>query len=231
MLDQIHKMRTRIMTSPSFNGDRVIGAILFEDTMKRTIKGDRTADYLWREKGIVPFLKVDKGLEPEKDGVQLMKPIADLEETCDAAVAHNVFGTKMRSVINRANLSGIKKLKKLRGDQKLMFKLTLPDVDDLYKTLVAHPSVARVVALSGGYSRAEAVFKLTLQHGIIASFSRALTEGLTKDLSQVEFDEMLDNSIGDIFDASKKAISYSIPAEPKEPHESSFHNKFPLLHA
>jgi fructose-bisphosphate aldolase class I len=110
MLDQVHKMRTRIMNSPSFNGDRVIGVILFEDTMKRTTKGDLTADYLWREKGIVPFLKVDKGLEPEKEGVQLMKPIADLEEICDAAVAHNVFGTKMRSVINRANLSGIKKV-------------------------------------------------------------------------------------------------------------------------
>ena len=110
MLDKVHGMRTRIVTSPSFHGDRIIGAILFEDTMKRSIEGAPTAEYLWREKGVVPFLKVDKGLEPEKDGVQLMKPIADLDDICESAIAHNVFGTKMRSVINRANLSGIKKV-------------------------------------------------------------------------------------------------------------------------
>lgn len=248
MFDQIHKMRTRIMTSNKFNGDRILGAILFEDTMNRKIDDIPTAEYLWKNKGVVPILKVDKGLEAEKDGVQLMKPIPQLDTMCDAAVAHGVFGTKMRSVINFANLSGIKQiveqhfefakkimakglipilepeisikspekveceamlraeilenLKLLRGDQKLMFKLTLPDVDDLYENLVTHPNVVRVVALSGGYSRAEADARLARQHGVVASFSRALTEGLRDDLTQEEFDTMLDTSIGEIFDAS-----------------------------
>eukprot|EP00581_Thalassiosira_minuscula_P014336 CAMPEP_0183729644 /NCGR_PEP_ID=MMETSP0737-20130205/30809_1 /TAXON_ID=385413 /ORGANISM="Thalassiosira miniscula, Strain CCMP1093" /LENGTH=310 /DNA_ID=CAMNT_0025961885 /DNA_START=27 /DNA_END=959 /DNA_ORIENTATION=+ len=249
MFDQIHKMRTRIMTSNKFSGDRILGAILFEDTMNRDIDGVPTAEYLWKEKNVVPFLKVDKGLEPEKDGVQLMKPIPKLDEMCDAAVAHGVFGTKMRSVINMADLSGVKQiveqqfefgkqimkkglipilepevsikspekaeceamlraeimenLKLLRNDQKLMFKLTLPNVDDLYENLVTHPNVVRVVALSGGYSRAEADALLARQHGIVASFSRALTEGLRDDLTAEEFDVMLDTAIGEIFDASK----------------------------
>jgi fructose-bisphosphate aldolase class I len=249
MFDQVHKMRTRIMTSPKFDGDRILGAILFEDTMNRKIEGLPTAEYLWKMKSIVPFLKVDKGLEPEKDGVQLMKPIPNLNELCDAALAHNILGTKMRSVINSADQSGIKQiveqqfefgkkimakglipilepevnikapdkseceailraelhenLKLLREDQKLMFKLTLPDVDDLYETLLDHPNVVRIVALSGGYSRAEACALLERQHGIVGSFSRALTEGLRNDLSDEEFDTMLDTSIGEIFDASK----------------------------
>lgn len=249
MYDQIHKMRTRIVTSPKFRGDRILGAILFEDTMKRDVEGAPTAEYLWKEKGVVPFLKVDKGLEAEKDGVQLMKPIPNLDAMCDAAVACGVFGTKMRSVVHSADLSGIKQiveqqfefgkqimakglipilepevnikspekaeceamlraelmenLKLLRNDQKLMFKLTLPDVDDLYENLVAHPNVVRVVALSGGYSRAEANALLARQHGVIASFSRALTEGLRDDLTPDAFDAMLDASIQEIFDASK----------------------------
>ncbi len=208
-----------------------------------------TAEYLWKEKNIVPILKVDKGLEPEKDGVQLMKPIPELDAMCDAALAKGVFGTKMRSVINFANREGIKQiveqqftigkqimkkglvpilepevnikspekteaeallraellenLKMLREDQKCLFKLSLPEVDDLYEQLVSHPNVVRVVALSGGYSRAEANDLLARQHGVVASFSRALTEGLRADLTDEEFDEMLDTSIGEIFEASK----------------------------
>lgn len=249
MFNQVHKMRTRIMTSPKFNGDRILGAILFEDTMNRKIEGLPTAEYLWKKKSVVPILKVDKGLEPEKDGVQLMKPIPNLGELCDAALANNILGTKMRSVINSADLSGIKQiveqqfefgkkimakglipilepevnikatdkseceailraelhenLKLLREDQKLIFKVTLPDVDDLYETLVTHPNVVRIVALSGGYSRAEACALLSRQHGIVGSFSRALTEGLRKDLSDEAFDTLMDTSIGEIFDASK----------------------------
>lgn len=246
MFDQIHKVRSKIITSPAFGGDRILGAILFEDTMKRQVGGVPTAEYLWKTKGVVPFLKVDKGLEPEKDGVQLMKPIPNLAELCDAAVEHQVFGTKMRSVINFADLSGIKQiveqqfefgkaimakglipilepevnikspekaeceailraelienLKLLRNDQKLMFKLTLPDVDDLYENLVTHPNVVRVVALSGGYTQAEANARLARQHGVVASFSRALTEGLQDDM---RFDATLGTSIQSIFDASK----------------------------
>lgn len=249
MFDQIHKMRSRIITSSKFDGDRILGAILFEDTMKRSIEGVPTAAYLWTKKGVVPILKVDKGLEDLKDGVQLMKPIPNLNELCDAAVDHGVFGTKMRSVIKMANLTGIKQiveqqfelgkkimakglipilepevdikspdkkeceamlraelmeqLKLLREDQKLMFKLTLPNVDDLYEQFVGHPNVVRVVALSGGYRRKEANDLLARQHGVIASFSRALTEGLTAQLTDEEFDAMLDTSIQEIFDASK----------------------------
>ena len=249
MYDCIHKMRSRIITSPGFNGDRILGAILFEDTMNREIEGIPTAEYLWKEKNVVPFLKVDKGLEPEKDGVQLMKPIPELDTMCDAAVAKGVFGTKMRSVINLANKEGIKQiveqqfgfgkqimakglipilepevdinspekaeaeemllaeltenLKTLREDQKLMFKLSLPNVDNMYEELITHPNVVRVVALSGGYTRAEADAILERQVGMIASFSRALTEGLRDDLTQEEFDKMLDTSISEIFAASK----------------------------
>lgn len=249
MYDCIHKMRTRIITSPKFNGERIMGAILFEDTMNREINGVPTAEFLWKEKNVVPFLKVDKGLEPEKDGVQLMKPMPELDSMCDVAVSKGVFGTKMRSVINFANKEGIKaiveeqfrigkqimakglipilepevnikspekaeaetllraelmeNLKMLRDDQKLMFKLTLPDVDDLYEQLVGHPNVVRVVALSGGYTRAEANDILARQHGVVASFSRALTEGLRDDLTDADFDAMLDNSIEEIFQASK----------------------------
>ncbi|KAL7509637.1 hypothetical protein ACHAXN_006579 [Cyclotella atomus] len=249
MYDCIHKMRTRIMTSPKFNGDRILGAILFEDTMNREINGVPTAEFLWKEKNVVPFLKVDKGLEDEKDGVQLMKPMPKLDSTLELAKAKGVFGTKMRSVIKYANKEGIKaiveqqftvgkqimakglvpilepevdirspekaeaetllraelmeQLKMLRGDQKLIFKLSLPDVDDLYEPLVNHPNVVRVVALSGGYSRAEANDLLARQHGVVASFSRALTEGLRDDLTDEAFDAMLDTSIQEIFDASK----------------------------
>lgn len=248
MFDCIHKMRTRIITSPKFNGDRILGAILFEDTMNREISGMPTAEFLWREKNVVPILKVDKGLEPEKDGVQLMKPIVDLDSMCDTAISNGIFGTKMRSVIKFANKEGIKaiveqqfnigkkimakglipilepevdikspekaeaetllraelmeNLKMLRDDQKLMFKLTLPDVDDLYEQLVGHPNVVRVVALSGGYSRSEANDLLSRQHGVVASFSRALTEGLRDDLTDHEFDTLLDTSIQEIYDAS-----------------------------
>jgi fructose-bisphosphate aldolase class I len=249
MFDCIHKMRTRIMTSPKFNGDRILGAILFEDTMNRQVDGLPTAEYLWTKKNIVPILKVDKGLEAEKDGVQLMKPIPNLDTMCDAAVANGVLATKMRSVIHSANLEGIKQiveqqfdfgkqimskglvpilepevnikspekqeieailraelseqLKLLREDQKLMFKLTLPTVDDIYENLVNHPNVVRVVALSGGYSRAEANALLARQHGVVASFSRALTEGLRDDMTQDAFDTLLDTSIEEIFEASK----------------------------
>eukprot|EP00986_Skeletonema_menzelii_P021236 scaffold33709_cov143-Skeletonema_menzelii.AAC.3 len=249
MYDCIHKMRTRIMTSPKFNGDRILGAILFEDTMNREVEGMPTAEYLWTKKSVVPILKVDKGLEPEKDGVQLMKPIPNLNTLCEAAIANGVLATKMRSVINQADLTGIKEiveqqfdfgkqimakglvpilepevnikspekqeieamlraelveqLKLLRDDQKLMFKLTLPTVDDLYEQLVTHPNVVRVVALSGGYTRAEADALLARQHGVVASFSRALTEGLRDDMTDDEFDALLDTSIGEIFAASK----------------------------
>mmetsp|Transcript_10854 Transcript_10854/g.23218 ORF Transcript_10854/g.23218 Transcript_10854/m.23218 type:complete len:303 (+) Transcript_10854:372-1280(+) len=249
MFDCIHKMRTRIITSPKFNGDRILGAILFEDTMNREIEGVPTAEYLWKEKKIVPFLKVDKGLETEKDDVQLMKLIPNLDTLCDTAVAKGVFGTKMRSVIKLANKEGIKQiveqqfsygqqimkkglipilepeidikspekaeaeamlhaelvesLKMLRKDQKLMFKLTLPNQDNLYEDLVNHPNVVRVVALSGGYTRDEADAILARQTGVVASFSRALTEGLRDDLTQNDFDAMLDGSIGEIFEASK----------------------------
>lgn len=249
MFDCIHQMRTRIITSPSFNGDRILGAILFEDTMNREIEGTPTAEYLWKQKGIVPILKVDKGLEDEKDGVQLMKPIPDLDALCDTALAKGIFGTKMRSVINLANKEGIKQiveqqftlgkqimakglvpilepevnikspekaeaetmlraeimenLKMLRNDQKLIFKLSLPNVDNLYENLTTHPNVVRVVALSGGYTRSEANAKLENQDGMVASFSRALTEGLRDDMAVDEFDTMLDDAIGEIFYASK----------------------------
>lgn len=248
MFTIVHKMRTRIIASPAFNGQRVIGAILFENTMDREIEGQPTADYLWNVKKVVPFLKVDKGLAAEKNGVQVMKSIPTLAELLDRAKAKRIFGTKMRSVIKQANETGIKeivdqqfeigqqiiesdlvpilepevdircpekaqaeqllkaailqRLNELPVGQFVMLKLTLPEQDDLYADFVKHPRVVRVVALSGGYSREEANNRLRKQHGVIASFSRALVEGLTAQQSDSEFNAMLDKSIQSIFDAS-----------------------------
>ncbi|HEX8751265.1 MAG TPA: fructose bisphosphate aldolase [Nitrospira sp.] len=244
----VHQMRARIITSPSFTGKRIIGAILFENTMDRDIEGRPTADYLWNEKQVVPFLKVDKGLAPEKDGVQLMKPMPDLAALLDKANTKGIFGTKMRSVIKEANAAGIKdvvsqqfdvagqiisagllpiiepevdihcrekakaelmlkegilkKLSELPANQLVMLKLTIPDQDDFYLDCIRHPKVLRVVALSGGYSREEANTRLRRNHGLIASFSRALVEGLTAQQSDAEFNAMLDKFIQSIFDAS-----------------------------
>jgi len=244
----VHQMRTRIITSPGFNGERIIGAILFENTMDREIERQPTADYLWNVKRVVPFLKVDQGLAAEKDGVQLMKPMPKLGALLDKARAKRIFGTKMRSVIKQANEAGIKdiviqqfeigreiiskdlvpilepeidihcpekgkaeqllrasileKLNELPGGQFVMLKLTLPEQDDFYAELVKHPKVLRVVALSGGYSREEANNRLRKQHGVVASFSRALVEGLTAQQSDAEFNAVLDKSIQGIFDAS-----------------------------
>jgi fructose-bisphosphate aldolase class I len=248
MFDLIHALRARIMTSPSFDGDRILGSILFEMTMDREIEGRGTADYLWTVKNVVPFLKVDKGLLDEVDDVQLMKPIPDLGTLLDRAVAKGVFGTKMRSVIKQGNGAGVRavvdqqfevgrqiiraglvpilepeidihspskaeaeqllkrailgQLGGLGAEEFIMLKLTLPEVDDLYADLVAHPNVLRVVALSGGYTRLEANARLARQHGVVASFSRALTEGLTVQQSKAEFDAALDASIESIFQAS-----------------------------
>ncbi len=248
MFDRIHEMRSRLITSPAFNGDRVIGAILFEMTMERTIDGMGTAEFLWQRKRVVPFLKVDNGLADDVDGVQLMKPIPQLGARIEAANRHGVFGTKMRSVINFANAGGIRSnvaqqfdfgkdiiagglvpiiepevnikstekreaeiiLKKelldfassLNGDQNIMLKLSLPTEADLYKVLVDHPRVVRVVALSGGYSRDEANTLLAKNHGVIASFSRALTEGLSAQQSENEFNVALDKAIQGIYEAS-----------------------------
>jgi fructose-bisphosphate aldolase class I len=248
MYDRIHEMRTRIVTSPAFNGDRVLGAILFENTMDRQIEGRGSAAYLWEVKQVVPFLKVDKGLEEIADGVQLMKPMPDLDALLDKAVAAGVFGTKMRSVISVANPVGVAavvdqqfavgrqilaaglmpiiepevdinspskaeaeamlrdeilaQLDALEPGQQVMLKLTLPVSDGFYDRLVAHPGVLKVVALSGGYSREEANARLSRNHGIIASFSRALTEGLTAQQSDNEFDAALNAAIQGIYDAS-----------------------------
>jgi fructose-bisphosphate aldolase, class I len=248
MFTIVHQMRTRIMTSPAFNGERVIGAILFENTMDREIEGQSTADYLWNVKRVVPFLKVDKGLVAEKDGVQLMKPMPTLGALLEIAKANRIFGTKMRSVIKQANDAGIKdivvqqfeigqqiisadlvpilepeidircpekgkaeqllktaileNLHELPAGQLVMLKLTLPEQDDFYADFVKHPKVVRVVALSGGYSREEATNRLRKQHGVVASFSRALVEGLTAQQSDAEFNAVLDKSIQSIFDAS-----------------------------
>ncbi|MDP2013155.1 MAG: fructose bisphosphate aldolase [Actinomycetota bacterium] len=248
MYDCIHQMRSRIITSPSFGGDRILGAILFEMTMDRQIDGQGTAEYLWGVKQVVPFLKVDKGLADDADGVQLMKPMPDLGPLLDRAVGHGVFGTKMRSVIKLANDAGIQSLVEqqfeigaqilraglvpiiepevdihsaekgaaevqllaaltqhldaLPADQSVMLKLTLPDEADFYTSLVNHPRVLRVVALSGGYTREEADAKLTSNHGVIASFSRALTEGLSAQQTQAEFDQTLDATIASIYAAS-----------------------------
>jgi fructose-bisphosphate aldolase class I len=248
MMDLIHAMRVRIITSPSFNGDRILGAILFEDTMDRDILGRPTAEYLWEVKKVVPILKVDKGLEAEADGVQLMKPMPGLDQLLARAKAKGVFGTKMRSVIKQANPAGIRavvdqqfaiarqiitaglvpiiepevdikcpdkaaaedllkaailaRLDELQEGQQVMLKLTLPDHDNLYAECIKHPRVLRVVALSGGYSRDEANARLARQHLMVASFSRALTEGLTAQQSDAEFNAALDRSIESIFQAS-----------------------------
>ena len=248
MFDRIHEMRTRLITSPAFNGERVIGAILFEMTMDRSIDGLGSAEYLWQRKHVVPFLKVDNGLADEVDGVQLMKPIPQLGARIESANRHGVFGTKMRSVINLANSSGIRSIvaqqfefgkeiiagglvpiiepevniksaekqeaevilkqellefvASLSADQNIMLKLSLPTEADLYKELVVHPRVVRVVALSGGYSRDEANALLSKNHGVIASFSRALTEGLTAQQSDSEFNAALDRTIQSIYEAS-----------------------------
>jgi fructose-bisphosphate aldolase class I len=248
MFDLVHAMRTRIVTSPAFDGRRVLGAILFEMTMDRQFEGMDAATYLWTRKQVVPFLKVDKGLADEADGVQLMKPITGLDELLKRAVAKGIFGTKMRSVVNGANAKGIdavldqqfevgrqifnaglvpilepevsikapdkqqaeellkqgflKRLDALPADVRVMLKLTLPTVDGYFKELVAHPRVVRVVALSGGYSRDDANARLARNPGVIASFSRALTEGLTAQQSDEEFNGMLDRSIEGIYRAS-----------------------------
>ncbi len=248
MYDVVHKMRTRMITSPAFSGKRLIGAILFENTMDRDIDGKPTPSYLWDVKGVVPFLKVDKGLADEKDGVQLMKPFSGLDALLKRAKAKDVFGTKMRSVIKQANKAGIdavvkqqfeiakqilaaglvpiiepevdikapnkagaeellkaaitKELGALKPDQKVMLKLTIPDKDDFYADLIKHKNVLRVVALSGGYSRDEANQRLARQHGMTASFSRALAEGLTAQQSERQFNDALDKSIESIYQAS-----------------------------
>lgn len=248
MFTLVHEMRSRIVTSPAFSSEHILGAILFEQTMDRKIDDLYTADYLWEKKRIVPFLKVDKGLDAEADGVQLMKPNPDLDTLLAHANERHIFGTKMRSVIKSANREGIKKvvaqqfevgkqiiaaglipiiepevdihsadkaesetilkeelllaLDGLLADQFVMLKLSIPTVDDFYKELIAHLQVVRVVALSGGYSREEANEKLTHNPGLIASFSRALSEGLSAGLSDDEFRNTLAESIQSIYDAS-----------------------------
>jgi fructose-bisphosphate aldolase class I len=249
MMDLIHAMRTRIITSPAFNGNRILAAILFENTMDREILGRPTAEYLWEVKKVVPILKVDKGLQDEANGVQLMKPMPGLDALLARAKAKGIFGTKMRSVIKQANPAGIKavvdqqfevgrqiiaaglvpiiepevdikcpdkagaedllkaailaQLDKLPAGQLVMLKLTIPSKDNLYADCIKHPRVLKVVALSGGYSRADANVKLARQHGMVASFSRALTEGLTAQQSAAEFDKALDEAIESIYQASK----------------------------
>jgi fructose-bisphosphate aldolase class I len=249
MFDLIHEMRSRIMTSPAFTGERILGAILFEMTMDRQVAGKGAAEYLWEDKNVVPFVKVDKGLEEEADGVRLMKPIDGLDDLLARAKTHGVFGTKMRSVALRADGAGIDavvgqqfeigrrildaglvpiiepevdinspqkgeaeamvtasvtaQLDALAGDQRVMLKLTLPEEDGLYGDLVKHPRVLRVVALSGGYPLEEANARLARNHGVVASFSRALTGGLSAQQSETEFDAALDAAIGSIFRASK----------------------------
>jgi len=248
MFDLVHQMRTRIITSPSFDGDRILAAILFEMTMDRDIEGRPTADYLWNVKRVVPILKVDKGLAAEEDGAQVMKPISGLDDLLARAVDKGIFGTKMRSVIklpgggleavvdqqfevaeqilaaglvpiiepeidihstakgeaeDQLKASIITHLGTLGDDQQVMLKLTLPETDDLYRDLVDHPRVMRVLALSGGYTRAEACERLARNHGVIASFSRALTEGLTIQQSDAEFDKTLDEAITEIAAASR----------------------------
>ena len=248
MFDVVHQMRTRIITSPSFGGDRILGAILFENTMDREIEGQSTASYLWNVKNVAPFLKVDKGLADEENGVQLMKPMPDLPALLEKAKANGIFGTKMRSVIKQSNAGGIDaivaqqfeigkqivaaglvpiiepevdihcpdkaaaedllhaaimaELNSLGADELVMLKLTLPEKDNLYADCIAHPNIVRVVALSGGYSREEANDRLSRNNGMVASFSRALSEGLSAQQSKEAFDAMLDSSIGAIAAAS-----------------------------
>ena len=249
MFDVVHAMRTRIVTSPSFGGDRILGAILFENTMDREIGGKPSARYLWEEKNVVPFLKVDKGLAEEADGVRTMKPMPALDPLLARARENGIFGTKMRSVIELANPDGVKAvvdqqfaigrrilaaglapiiepeidihspekeqaevllkdallshLDALGPDRQVMLKLTLPERDDFYAECVRHPGVLRVAALSGGYTREEANARMARNPGLIASFSRALTEGLAAQQTDDEFDAMLDTSIASIFEASR----------------------------
>jgi fructose-bisphosphate aldolase class I len=248
MFALVHQMRARIITSPAFNGDRILGAILFEGTMNRDIEGQPTADYLWNVKRVVPLLKVDKGLSDEKDGAHLMKPMPDLAALLDRANAKRIFGTKMRSLINQANAAGInavvdqqfevaaqiiaaglvpivepeinihcpekakaeallkaallENLDKLPAGQSVMLKITLPEEDNHYADCVKHPKVLRVVALSGGYSLKEGNDRLRRNHGVVASFSRALVEGLSVQQSDAEYNAVLDATIQSIFDAS-----------------------------
>jgi fructose-bisphosphate aldolase class I len=249
MMDLIHAMRARIITTPAFNGDRILAAILFENTMDREIEGRPTAEYLWKVKRVVPILKVDKGLEGEANGVQLMKPMPDLDKLLARAKAKGIFGTKMRSVIKQANPAGIRaivdqqftigrqiiaaglvpiiepevdikcpdkaaaedllkkellaQLDRLTEGQLVMLKLTLPEQDNLYAECIAHPRVLKVVALSGGYSRDEANRRLVRQKNMVASFSRALTEGLTAQQTEAQFDAALDAAIESIYQASR----------------------------
>jgi len=248
MFDRIHEMRSRIVTSPSFTSNRILGAILFEQTMRRQIEGQGSAQYLWEQKQVVPFLKVDQGLAEENDGVQLMKPMPGLDELLQEAGKHQVFGTKMRSVIKTASLSGVKavvdqqfeigkrivvaglvpilepevdinsatkgeaeqmllellmeNINGLATGQNIMLKLSLPNLDDHYAPCVQHPNVVRVVALSGGYSRDDANAKLNRNQGMTASFSRALTEGISSGQSDEQFNNTLDSTIESIFQAS-----------------------------
>ena len=248
MFDRVHEMRCRIMTCPAFRGDRILGAILFENTLDRDVEGMNSAAYLWQQKRVLPFLKVDKGLADEEDGVQVMKPMPGLDALLEKANARGVFGTKMRSVIKRASVSGIDRVVEQQfeigrricaaglvpiiepevdihasdtaeaeallaerlmthldalTDQNVMLKLTLPEQTNLYSPQIAHDRVVRVVALSGGYSREEANRRLGENHGMIASFSRALTEGLSAQQSDAEFEATLDASIESIFRASR----------------------------
>jgi fructose-bisphosphate aldolase, class I len=248
MFALVHLMRTRIITSPAFTGERILAAILFENTMDRDIEGQPTADYLWNVKRVVPFLKVDKGLAAEKSGVQLMKPMPELAALLDRANAKRIFGTKMRSLVKQANAAGIKdvvsqqfqaarqiiaaglvpivepevdihapdkakaeellkaaireELDGLAAGQLIMLKLTLPEKDDLYVEFVRHNKVVRVVALSGGYTREEGNKRLRRNHGVVASFSRALVEGLSAQQSEAEYNKALEASIQSIFEAS-----------------------------
>ena len=248
MFDLVHAMRTRIIKSPAFTGERILGSILFEMTMDRTIDGKGTAEYLWQDKGVIPFLKVDSGLAADADDAQMMKPIPELEARLAKAISHGVFGTKMRSVIKLANPTGVTnvvrqqfevgkqiiaaglvpiiepevdikspqkaeaevllkaailvELNSLSADQNVMLKLTLPNVAGFYTELVRHPRVVRAVALSGGYSRADANIALAKNTGMIASFSRALTEGLTAQQTEAEFNASLGAAIQSIFEAS-----------------------------
>ena len=248
MFTRVHEMRVRIITTPSFNGDRILGAILFEGTMDRDIQGQPSADYLWNVKRVVPILKVDKGLAAVADGVQLMKPMPDLAKLLSRANTKNIYGTKMRSVISQANAKGVtavvrqqfeigaqiiaaglvpiiepevdihcpdkaqaesllkaaiaKELDALPAGQLVMLKLTLPEQSDLYFDFTKHPKVLKVVALSGGYSLEEADNRLRKNRGIVASFSRALVEGLSAQQSDVEFDTMMDSTIQGIYEAS-----------------------------
>ena len=252
MFKLMHEMRVRIMTAPAFTGDKVIGAILFEATMDGQAEGKSVPAFLWEDRGVVPFLKVDKGLEAEANGVRLMKPIPGLDALLERAVKLGVFGTKMRSVIDHASQEGIaaivkqqfevaaqiqahglvpilepevsinspdkaaaeaillaellKGLEALPDGSKVMIKLTIPDVTDLYRPLIEHPAVVRVVALSGGYARTDACTRLAKNHGMIASFSRALINELKKSMSDSEFDATLATSVDEIYQASVKKV-------------------------